>query len=73
MSEAKKNIADNDQTVDNGQTVNPSSPKTEAPDPFDLESKAETRKAAAHTPGLRSESLPHSAACMNPSPTVIKS
>ena len=30
-------------------------------------------KPAAPTPGLRSESLPHSAAGMNPSPTVIKS
>ena len=30
-------------------------------------------KPAAPTPGLRSESLPHSAAGMNPCPTVIKS
>ena len=31
------------------------------------------QKPAAPTPGLRSESLPHSTAGMNPCPTVIKS
>ena len=30
-------------------------------------------KPAAPTPGLRTKSLPHSAAGMNPCPTVIKS